>query len=488
MKISIITVTYNCAETINYTLNSIKLQDYKNIEHIVIDGDSKDGTKEIIKKKIDKNKIFISEPDSGIYEAMNKGIKLASGEIIGILNSGDVYNSKKTISKCITEIKKNYNNSDIFIGNVVYFKNDMGTVSRYYKGTTFKKWMLYFGMMPPHTGTFIKNKIHNKLGFYYNEKLKIASDFELFLKIFLKNKISYSFLNIITTRMKAGGKSGENLFSYLLTTKEILIAFKMNKIYSNIFFILLRIPSKVIQIIRSFFLNLKKLEKINITNKNEETIKVLSNIKRLYSKKRFILSALNLAFLGSILSNKIINDKNLICWTDGLFAKKMIKKNFLRIPGRIILKNLKIQKFKIKKVHVIGNLPYANKKFLIENYKLPLRHSNLPYGNINIIKNYLPKIYSDELVFLTIPTPKQEQVAYFLSKKYEDYKIICIGGSLSMASGHEKIVPLFLEKYSLEFIWRLRTDTLRRIFRLINTLYNYLRYQKYIKKFKIVQI
>ena len=95
MKISIITVTYNCAETITYTLNSIKSQDYKNIEHIIIDGDSMDGTKEIIKKQIGKNQIFISEPDSGIYEAMNKGIKLASGEIIGILNSGDVFNSKK---------------------------------------------------------------------------------------------------------------------------------------------------------------------------------------------------------------------------------------------------------------------------------------------------------------------------------------------------------------------------------------------------------
>jgi glycosyltransferase involved in cell wall biosynthesis len=488
MKISIITVTYNCAETINYTLNSIKLQDYKNIEHIVIDGDSKDGTKEIIKKKIDKNKIFISEPDTGIYEAMNKGIKLASGEIIGILNSGDVFNSKKTISKCMAEIKKNYNNSDIFIGDVIYFKNDINIISRFYKGSTFKKWMLYFGMMPPHTGTFIKNKIYNKLGLYYNERFKIASDFELFLKIFLKSKISYSFLNIITTRMKTGGKSGENLFSYFLTTREILTAFKINGIYSNIFFILLRIPSKIIQIIRSFFLNLKILEKINITNKNKEIIKVLRNMESLYSKKRFILSALNLAFLGSILSNKIINDKNLICWTDGLFAKKLIKKKFLRIPGRIMLRNLEIQKFKIKKIHVIGNLPYVNKKFLIKNYKLPIRHSNLPYDNINIIKNYLPIIYSDELIFLTVPTPKQEQIAYFLSKKYEDYKIICIGGSLSMASGHEKIVPLFLEKYSLEFIWRLRTDTLRRIFRLINTLYNYARYQYYIKKFKVVQI
>ena len=188
--------------------------------------------------------------------------------------------------------------------------------------------MLYFGMMPPHTGTFIKNKIYNKLGFYYNEQFKIASDFELFLKIFLKSKISYSFLNIITTRMKTGGKSGENLFSYLLTTREILTAFKINGIYSNIFFILLRIPSKIIQIIRSFFLNLKTLEKINITNKNEKIIKVLRNIKSLYSKKRFILSALNLAFLGSILSKKIINDKNLICWTDGLFARKIVRKNF----------------------------------------------------------------------------------------------------------------------------------------------------------------
>ena len=188
MKISIITVCFNSEETILTTLNSVISQTYNDIEHIIVDGGSKDRTLDIIKNYKHKNKIVISEPDSGIYDAMNKGIKLAKGEIITILNSDDIYQSPSAIALVMKDIKDNLD-KDIFLGDVVFFnKNNFNKIFRHYSAKNFVKESLLNGMMPPHPSSFIKKKIYLKYGLY-NKSLSIAADFEIFLRLLIVNNL-----------------------------------------------------------------------------------------------------------------------------------------------------------------------------------------------------------------------------------------------------------------------------------------------------------
>ena len=168
MKISIITVCYNSEETILSTLNSVISQTYDDIEHILVDGGSIDRTLDILKDYHFKNKIIVSEPDQGIYDAMNKGIKLAKGEIITILNSDDIYQSPSIISEIMEDIKNNID-KDIFLGDVVFFnKNNFNKIFRYYSAKNFKSNSLLEGIMPPHPSSFIKKKSIINLGFTIN--------------------------------------------------------------------------------------------------------------------------------------------------------------------------------------------------------------------------------------------------------------------------------------------------------------------------------
>ena len=190
MKISIITVCFNSEETILSTLNSVISQTYDNIEHIIVDGGSNDRTLDIINDYKFRNKILISEPDKGIYNAMNKGINLASGEVITILNSDDIYQSSKTLSGVVRDIKNNPD-KDIFLGDVVFFnKNNFKKIVRYYSAKNFKTKSLLDGIMPPHPSSFIKKKVYEKYGLY-NEQLSIAADFEMFLRLFYVYKLNF---------------------------------------------------------------------------------------------------------------------------------------------------------------------------------------------------------------------------------------------------------------------------------------------------------
>jgi hypothetical protein len=156
-------------------------------------------------------------------------------------------------------------------------------------------------------------------------------------------------------------------------------------------------------------------------------------------------------------------------WFDGIFIK-LFSKKFIKLPGRILISNLKIPK-SIKNIHAIGDLSDLSKKFLLEKYRLTIRHSKLPFGNIEKIVKFYPKIYSNELVLITLPTPKQEIFAKYISQKKKNIKIICIGGGLGIASGDEMACPKILDKIYLESIWRLQYQTKRRILRLVESLY-----------------
>ena len=482
MKLSIITPTLNSDKSIAYTLNSVFKQTFKNVEHIIVDGGSTDNTLDIVKKHKIKQKIIIKKKSS-IYEAINIGIKNSTGDYVLILNSDDILNSPQIIKKIISKIKKT--KAKIIFGDVCYHDDfDYRKIIRYYNSKNFRPWMMYFGLMPPHTGAVIHRDIYAKYKLY-DPKFKIAGDFEFFLRLFLIKKAKFITLKSCVTRMRTGGVSGRNIFSHITSSKEIVSSFKKNKIKCLSILIYLRFIAKVHQL---FFFNKKKLNK-EFKNSidtyyfkiSKFDFKIIKSLKSLNLRKNFILSALNLAFLGSYSKGDISTFDELVNWPDGIFAKFFDKK-LKKIPGRDIVRKLFIPKY-IKKITVIGNLSKKSELFLEKSYHRKINKINLPFGNVSTItKNLNYKIRKDELIFITLPTPKQEQVAKYLKERNLYFKIICIGGSINIASGEEKEVPNYISK--LEFLWRLRYDSFRRINRLFNTFSYYLLSALITKKFK----
>jgi len=480
MRITIITVTFNSQETIRDTLNSVLSQNYKNIEHIFVDGGSTDQTLNILKNYFFKNKKIYIKKNYGIYRAINYGIKKSTGDYVLIINSDDILNSNKTVDEIAQIIKKN-KDTQIFLGNVSYFnKFDYYKIVRNYKARDFKLNSMKYGLMPPHPASVIKREVYEKFGLY-KDYYKIAADFEIFLRFFLIHKVKFKKINQTFIRMRTGGISGKNFISYLITTYEILKSFKENNYKSNLFYILARIPIKLRQLV---FFNFYKF------NKNFTLFKFLFD-KEYYDKKRFnligkisdipfnknfILSGLNLAFLGYLSKNTVYLRKDQYHWPDGIWLKRHI--NLKKIPGREIVKKIIIPK-KIKKILILGNISKKSLNYLKKRFGREIKNLELPFGNIEKIKTKKIFLEKNTLTFITLPTPKQEQFAYHLASNNLEYKIICIGASINIASGEEKEVPYFLRNY--EFLWRLRTEFFRRLKRLFESLFFYFK-AKYISK------
>ncbi|MBF4465670.1 glycosyltransferase family 2 protein [Flavobacterium sp. LC2016-12] len=246
MKISIITVCYNSAATLEKTIFSVANQKYDNIEYIIVDGNSKDKTIEIIKKHKDKVTKWISEPDKGLYDAMNKGIQMATGDLIGILNSDDTFYSDLVLKEIADFHAKN--NVDASVGNIVQH-NANGKIIRLYSA---KRWMpekLKIGFMPPHPAIFFKKELFEKFG-NYELTFKIGADYELITRFFLKHKITWAYSGIITTAMLVGGLSSSGSSSYKLITKEIQRALIMNQISFSKYKIQFRFIWKIIGFIK----------------------------------------------------------------------------------------------------------------------------------------------------------------------------------------------------------------------------------------------
>jgi hypothetical protein len=400
---------------------------------------------------------------------MNLGIKKSTGDLIGILNSDDFYNNDQIIERVVKIAKKS--KAKIFLGDVVYFHgSNYNKITRYYSARNFNKYQFQYGLMPPHTGSFIKKEIYNKYGLY-KENFLIASDFEILTRFIFKNNIQTKILNFLVTRMKSGGISGKNIKAYLISSFEIMRSLKDNKIYSNFLKAIIRLPIKL----RQFFfynnesLNKKFNYKINSFYKNilRSDFKIIQNIKKIEFTRNFILSGMNLAFLGYLVKGNIKKHANLINWPDGIFSK-FFGINIKKIPGREVLKLLNIKKSKVNEIIILGNLGVKQEKYLKKIYKKKITNIKLAYGNINEIKKNLNIEFNDKQVcFITLPTPKQEELAYHLAEKNKNFKIICIGASINIASGYEKSVPKFFSNF--EFIWRLRYETFRRTKRLIET-------------------
>ena len=483
IKVSIITTCLNSEKTIAYTLNSVFGQTYKKyIEHILIDGGSTDSTVDIIKKHKFINKKIIIAKNLSIYSSLNLGIKKSTGDYILILNSDDILNEESTIEKVIKIINKN--KEKIYLGDVIYFNSNLfEKITRFYSAKNFKKWHFIYGHMPPHPGAFIHKSIAKNNT--YNAQYKIAADFDFFLRVLKIKKLPFKIIDTIITRMKTGGISGKNLLAHFISTSEINNSLKKNNQFSNYLFVNFRYFIKIFQL---FFIKYKA-KKIKIFNYYKNFIyydfKIIKDVRAINFKNNFVLSALNLAFLGSYSSGNIKIYKNLIHWPDGLFAKKF-NPSLEKIPGRELLNKI-IFPNNVKKIIIFGNLPFKSSEFLKKKFKKKIVSYNLPYGDINKIKKNLKyKIKKDEIIMITLPTPKQEQLAEYLVSNNKNYKIICIGGSINIASGIEEAVPDSL--YQLEFIWRLKYETRRRFMRLIITFSNYLMGKYIYKSFKELKI
>ena len=188
------------------------------------------------------------------------------------------------------------------------------------------------------------------------------------------------------------------------------------------------------------------------------------------------MTALALAFLGYFANNEVFTKKTLFHWPDGVWLKRHI--DIDKIPGRDLIKYLKIPN-DIKKILVLGNLSKDSKLFLEKKFKLKVVNKVLPFGSIEKIIKTKIKLAKKTLTFITLPTPKQEKLAFYLARKNSNFKIICIGASVAIASGEEKQVPDILKNY--EFMWRLRNDFFRRSKRIIETFFYYIK-GKYINK------
>lgn len=245
MKFSIITVCLNADKTIEKTINSVINQDYKNIEYIVIDGCSEDNTINILKKFKNNIDIILIEKDDSLYDAINKGIKMATGEIIGILNSDDHLNNNKVISNIANEFNNNHV-IDAVIGGVVFYKN--GIKKRVFNSIGFKNSFFKFGMMPPHPTFYAKKILYDKYGLY-NTKYKISSDFDLLLRFFLIHNVNYKILNFNFVNMQMNGISTKNYKSNILLNQEILDSLKRNNISSNYILIYMKYFIKIFQYI-----------------------------------------------------------------------------------------------------------------------------------------------------------------------------------------------------------------------------------------------
>lgn len=247
-KVSIITVCYNSANTIEDTIQSVINQTYDNIEYIVIDGLSTDNTLEIVNKYKDKISKVVSEKDHGLYDAINKGIEMATGEIIANLNSDDFYIDNHVIADVVVRMEKE--KSDTLYADLYYVDAiDTDKVTRNWVSGPYQKGMFFKGWMPPHPTFFVRKKVYHQYG-KFNLELKSAADYEIMLRFIHKHNCTISYLPRVIVRMRVGGVSNVSILNRLKANREDKRAWEINGLKPKAFTLIFKPLSKLLQFVR----------------------------------------------------------------------------------------------------------------------------------------------------------------------------------------------------------------------------------------------
>lgn len=251
MKISIITVTYNSARTLRDTIKSVLQQNYSFYEYIIVDGASKDGTLDIIREyepRFEGRMRWVSEPDNGLYDAMNKGVSMATGEVVGIINSDDFYHRNDIFLQVVSAFSER--KVEAIYGDIRFVSDkDLGKTVRYYSSKGFSPRKFRFGFMPAHPSFFTYKRFYDEFG-YYKTDYKIAADYELLIRFLYTHKLRTRYLPIDFMKMRVGGASTASWKSNLILNREIVRACKDNGIWTCMPLLMLKYFVKVFELIR----------------------------------------------------------------------------------------------------------------------------------------------------------------------------------------------------------------------------------------------
>lgn len=250
MKVSIITATWNSAATLRDTMDSVLAQTYQDIEHVIVDGMSEDGTMDIVRSyesRYHGRLKYVSEPDHGIYDAMNKGIAMATGDVIGILNSDDFYSSPNVVEVLVSKLEKS--EADAVYGDIHFVDDsDLTKCVRYYSSKGFRKWKMRLGWMPAHPSFYCKKSIYEKFG-TFDISFKIGADFENLLRLIFVHGIKTIYVPIDCVTMRTGGASTSGIKSHRQILADHQRAFRKNGVYSNVILEGLRYIEKIWEIV-----------------------------------------------------------------------------------------------------------------------------------------------------------------------------------------------------------------------------------------------
>lgn len=243
--VTVITVVFNGAATLEHTMRSVIEQTYDNVEHIIIDGGSTDATLDILHKYEDSIDYWVSEKDAGIYDAMNKGIALARGDYIGMLNSDDYFAAPSALEKIAKHLKAS-NADAVFSCLDIVDPANLNRVLRKYRISSYSPFMLRIGVMPPHPTFYCKKSCYEKAGPYRTD-YRIAADFEMLARLLLKHQITWKFLDATTVKMRSGGLSSRGIKSSWVVNREIIRACSENGLYTNMFLLALKLPIRLME-------------------------------------------------------------------------------------------------------------------------------------------------------------------------------------------------------------------------------------------------
>lgn len=255
MKISLITVSFNSAKTIEDTIKSVAAQRHREVEYIIIDGKSRDSTMEIVSRYPEVVTISISESDTGLYNAMNKGLQMATGDIVGFINSDDVLADENVlldVAKCYED-----ETTELCYADLVYVTSDNRRVVRYFQSRKFTPGQFLNGVCPPHPTFYIKRSNLLKCG-YFREDLRVAADFDFMLRYLELNNLKSKYVPRVWVRMRVGGESGQGITGILQQNKEIISVLKAHKMKPNVStFTLIKIVDRILQFTRGFLFQLR---------------------------------------------------------------------------------------------------------------------------------------------------------------------------------------------------------------------------------------